>query len=61
MHRSWLASMRKINGDEFWRGSGERERWHVARGATDLVKEAFTCLPCTFHGRVVWDDASGDW
>ena len=20
MHRSWLASMRKINGDEFWRG-----------------------------------------
>ena len=22
MHRSWLASMRKINGDEFWRGSG---------------------------------------
>ena len=21
MHRSWLASMRKINGDEFWRGS----------------------------------------
>jgi hypothetical protein len=22
MHRSWLASMRKINGNEFWRGSG---------------------------------------
>jgi hypothetical protein len=21
MHRSWLASMRKINGEEFWRGS----------------------------------------
>jgi hypothetical protein len=24
MHRSWLASMRKINGDEFWRESGSR-------------------------------------
>jgi integrase len=24
MHRSWLASMRKINGDEFWRESRDR-------------------------------------
>jgi hypothetical protein len=24
MHRSWLASTQKINGDEFWRGSRYR-------------------------------------
>jgi hypothetical protein len=26
MHRSWLASMLKINGDEFWRGSPHNNR-----------------------------------
>jgi hypothetical protein len=26
MHRSWLASMRKNNGDDFWRGSPQLTR-----------------------------------